>query len=345
MDEKFEDVASFADIGEFLEEPVKTYSSGMMTRLAFAVSTCVEPEILIIDEALSVGDAPFQAKCFRRLRQLIDDGVSLLFVSHDLGTVRSVCERAMWLKDGECANWGAAKNVAREYEKFCWKEQGIPFDDETSSENDTPSDQTEDDPASSSTDSPTAAAAPTSIAAMLEQDAADFKKRAEAGGRIGTGTARFSGCVLTNPAGARIERVDFNQEAVWHAEIVARDAVNTDVVIGLAIFNVKGERIAGVQNVHDNLRLKLEPGESTRISIKMRFPFTHEKYSARLTLMGFQDGDRTINGVYDFNRGIILDQVTDARFFEVDLHTPFPIGPAVCLPGEISLQNDEEAKA
>jgi ABC-type polysaccharide/polyol phosphate transport system ATPase subunit len=129
IDARFNDITAFADIGDFIDQPVKTYSSGMMVRLAFAVNTCVDPDILIVDEALSVGDAPFQAKCFRRLRQLIDKGVSLLFVSHDIGTVRSICSRALWLKGGRVEMWGEAKEVAREYEKFCWREQGIVFEE------------------------------------------------------------------------------------------------------------------------------------------------------------------------------------------------------------------------
>ena len=76
IEDKFDEIAGFADIGDFLEQPVKIYSSGMLMRLAFAVNTCINPEVLIVDEALGVGDAPFQSKCFKRLRQLIDDGTS-----------------------------------------------------------------------------------------------------------------------------------------------------------------------------------------------------------------------------------------------------------------------------
>src|SRR5690349_420468 len=125
--DRFDEIAAFADIGNFLEQPVKIYSSGMLMRLAFAVNTCINPEILIVDEALSVGDAPFQSKCFKRLRQLIDDGTSVLFVSHDISTVRSICSRALWLKNGHAEMWGDAKDVAKQYERFCWQEQGIVF--------------------------------------------------------------------------------------------------------------------------------------------------------------------------------------------------------------------------
>ncbi len=105
---RFAQIAAFADIGDFIDQPVKTYSSGMQMRLAFAVQTAVEPEILIVDEALSVGDTPFQAKCFARIRSLLDQGCSVLLVSHDMGTVRTFCQRAVWLKVGAIAASGSA---------------------------------------------------------------------------------------------------------------------------------------------------------------------------------------------------------------------------------------------
>lgn len=97
---RFDDIASFADIGDFIDQPVKTYSSGMMMRLAFAVQTALEPKVLIVDEALSVGDMFFQAKCMARIKRLLNGGVSLLLVSHDVGTVRQICERTLILDQG-----------------------------------------------------------------------------------------------------------------------------------------------------------------------------------------------------------------------------------------------------
>lgn len=97
---RFDEIVAFADIGDALDRPVKTYSSGMMMRLAFAVQVLTEPEILIIDEALSVGDFFFQQKCFGYIRSLLEKGVTLLFVSHDMGTVRDLCQRAILLRQG-----------------------------------------------------------------------------------------------------------------------------------------------------------------------------------------------------------------------------------------------------
>ena len=112
---KFEEIAAFADIGEFIDQPVKTYSSGMLVRLAFSIQTAVSPEILIVDEALSVGDVFFQAKCMARLRKLLADGITLLFVSHDAGTVRQLCSRAVLLHRGKRVAVGTAREVADRY--------------------------------------------------------------------------------------------------------------------------------------------------------------------------------------------------------------------------------------
>jgi lipopolysaccharide transport system ATP-binding protein len=115
IDERFEAIATFADIGEFIEQPVKTYSSGMMVRLAFAVSVSVEPDILVVDEALAVGDAAFQFKCLDRLKLLTQSGTTLLFVSHDVHMVKSFCSRAIYLHGGEVKAIGMAEHLAELY--------------------------------------------------------------------------------------------------------------------------------------------------------------------------------------------------------------------------------------
>lgn len=115
LDRKFQDIAEFADIGEFIDQPVKTYSSGMYVRLAFAVATNVVPDILVVDEALAVGDAKFQAKCFARLRSMRDAGTSILFVSHSTEQIVTHCDRAILLEGGRMIMDGAPKDVVNRY--------------------------------------------------------------------------------------------------------------------------------------------------------------------------------------------------------------------------------------
>lgn len=100
MEERVPGIIEFAEIGEFIHQPVKTYSSGMFARLAFAVAINVEPDILIVDEALSVGDLFFQNKCFRKFEELREKGITILFVSHDISSVRQMCSRVLWIEKG-----------------------------------------------------------------------------------------------------------------------------------------------------------------------------------------------------------------------------------------------------
>ena len=118
IDLRFEEIIAFADIGEFLEQPVKTYSSGMVVRLAFSVAISVEPELLIVDEALSVGDFMFQQKCYRRIKELQALGTSILLVSHDLSSIVEFCNAAYVIKDGKLLFEGRAKNAANFYKQL-----------------------------------------------------------------------------------------------------------------------------------------------------------------------------------------------------------------------------------
>ena len=115
MDERLADIEAFADIGEFIYQPVKMYSSGMFARLAFAVNAFVEPDILIVDEALSVGDQHFQMKCMKKMRELMDGGTAVLFVSHDLNAIRRFCSRAFWLDHGVLRGQGETNAVVDSY--------------------------------------------------------------------------------------------------------------------------------------------------------------------------------------------------------------------------------------
>ena len=117
VDERFDRVAAFADIKGFIDQPVKTYSSGMYVRLAFAAAIHVDPDILIVDEALAVGDMFFQAKCMSRMRKMMESGVTVLFVSHDIGSVKSLCNSCIFLENGNISNIGKADFVVNQYLK------------------------------------------------------------------------------------------------------------------------------------------------------------------------------------------------------------------------------------
>jgi ABC-type polysaccharide/polyol phosphate transport system ATPase subunit len=115
VEAKMGEIIAFADIGDFLDQPVKTYSSGMMMRLAFAVAVNVQPDVLIIDEALSVGDVFFSQKCFQRIREIVNRGATLIFVSHDAAAIQSLCSRALLLNQGRMAYDGTPEECVSRY--------------------------------------------------------------------------------------------------------------------------------------------------------------------------------------------------------------------------------------
>lgn len=118
MQRKMPDIISFSELGEFIDQPVKSYSTGMAMRLGFSIATQVEPEVLIIDEALSVGDGYFQKKCMDRLLAFVSSGGTLLFCSHALYYVSAFCQRALWLRQGRPEALGPVDEVVREYESY-----------------------------------------------------------------------------------------------------------------------------------------------------------------------------------------------------------------------------------
>jgi len=118
MDQRIQAIADFADIGEFIDQPVKTYSSGMYVRLAFAAAVNVDPEVLIVDEALSVGDIRFQQKCYRKIRELREKAKCILFVTHDVGAVINFCDRAFWFEKGSILFSGEPDDAVKRYTSF-----------------------------------------------------------------------------------------------------------------------------------------------------------------------------------------------------------------------------------
>lgn len=115
LNAKYDEIVEFSELGTFIESPIRNYSSGMLARLAFSVATMVQPEVLIVDEILSVGDAAFQEKSKRRMLELMGGGTTVLFVSHSLEQIREMCSRVIWLENGRVKMQGKTKDVCDEY--------------------------------------------------------------------------------------------------------------------------------------------------------------------------------------------------------------------------------------
>ena len=118
IDSKLDTIIKFSELEEFIDSPIRTYSSGMYMRLAFSVAINVEAEILLIDEILSVGDANFQAKCFRKMQELKDSGITIVIVSHDLHTMEKLCNKIIWIESGKIKRSGIPNEVLKEYIEY-----------------------------------------------------------------------------------------------------------------------------------------------------------------------------------------------------------------------------------
>jgi lipopolysaccharide transport system ATP-binding protein len=118
MKKHYDEIVDFSELSDFLDMPIKNYSTGMQARLAFAIATVVDPEILIVDEVLAVGDAAFQRKCTKRIQEMLNNSTTLLLVAHDNGLIQKLCEKAIWLRKGELVMSGNSKEVCEAYAKY-----------------------------------------------------------------------------------------------------------------------------------------------------------------------------------------------------------------------------------
>ena len=117
LESKYDEIVDFAEIREFIDMPIRNYSSGMMARLAFSIASVVQPEILIVDEILAVGDAAFQEKSYKRMKELMSGGATVLFVSHDIEKIEEMCDKVIWLDHGKVVKEGKAKTICKAYKK------------------------------------------------------------------------------------------------------------------------------------------------------------------------------------------------------------------------------------
>lgn len=240
VDERLDNIIAFADIGDFIGQPVKSYSSGMYVRLAFASAIHVDPDILIVDEALAVGDMFFQAKCMARMKEMMNSGVTVLFVSHDIGAVKSLCNRGILLNNGKLISCGSAQEVVEQYFSKKVESEQIVINKS-------------DDNLNSST------------VAKFEKQYQDknnsfvnntaFQKRA-AVQRINNGKAQFLNVQIINEKGEEISSIDYEQEVILRMAIEINDDI-PEIAFGYHIRDKNGTDIVYSDSLIENKNLKL----------------------------------------------------------------------------------------
>lgn len=229
MEQKLQAIIDFADIGDFINQPVKLYSSGMFARLAFAVAINVEPEILIVDEALSVGDIRFQMKCMDKMKEMMDGGVTVLFVSHDINAIRRLCTKAVWLKDGKVEAKGETNKICDLYLDYLKMSDS---DGQLEVSNNTLEDEPE------------------------EDNIKSFQARSK------ECIAEISGINLMDNKGNSIEEIDLFQPFVVEVVYDVYDDTLKNPVLGVALKRIDDEYICGLNTMLDEVKIPWRYGRN-----------------------------------------------------------------------------------
>jgi lipopolysaccharide transport system ATP-binding protein len=295
-------IEAFAEIGPFIDQPVKTYSSGMFVRLAFAAAIHVDPAVLLVDEALAVGDAIFQHRCIRRIKELQEQGKTILFVSHDVGMVKSICSEALFLDGGRVRGHGDPADVANLYHAHIAGLETGRAEARASVG-----------PAPVASASPVFRADPT-----FDQRVGLF--------RHGTGGARIRNVELLDADHRPLPAADFDQEVVLRVHLEFYEDAPT-CILGYLIRDKTGTNIVGTNTYEENAPIPpRKAGETLVVDYRHRLPLMPGTYSVTTAL------------AYSRHSATYFDWIDNALVFEL---LPPPDGrmihTKVWLPVQISL--------
>lgn len=299
IEEKLPEILEFADIGDYVYQPVKTYSSGMFVRLAFAVAINIDPEILIVDEALSVGDVFFQAKCYRKFEEFKEKGKTIVFVSHDLSSISKYCDRVYLLNKGNLLGEGTPKKMIDAYKRVLVGQ----YD-----ENDAAQD------ASSEEGDASSEAAEGKNPELLE---------------YGNGQARITECFLTDEKGVRTNAIIKGTNFSVHMKVKFNETLPAPI-FAFSVKNIIGTEITGTNTMIE--KAFLEPGkqgQELEIVFNQEMNLQGGEYLLSLGLTGYEKdvftvyhrlydvlnitvvSDKNTVGYYDMNSKITIHSITE----------------------------------
>lgn len=264
VDERFDKIAAFADIGDFINQSVKTYSSGMYVRLAFASAIHIDPDILIVDEALAVGDMFFQAKCMARMRKMMEAGVTVLFVSHDTGSVKGLCQRCVFLEQGELLKIGKASEVVDTYISIVHNEMNheLKQQAELTTKNIITDNQHQ--KAEQDNNLGQQHSLISEIFVSTEQEA----KFAEGAHRYGDGSAKILDIQLLNSQHRPTKQLDFKEDFTIQVSIIFQQDLPS-FCIGYSLRDLKGQMLIAYVTTSKRIEMpSVKSGEVYVIEIK-----------------------------------------------------------------------------
>lgn len=280
IDEKMDAILEFADIGEYVYQPVKTYSSGMFVRLAFAVAINIDPEILIVDEALSVGDVFFQAKCYHKFEEFKEMGKTIVFVSHDLSSISKYCDRVVLLNQGTKLGEGEPKKMIDIYKQVLVGQYAIPESDNSS---------------------------------LLDDEEV---RRAAAGNpellEYGSKKAVITEYYITDEKGVKTPAILKGSSFTIHMKVRMEEDLHAPI-FAFTIKNVRGTEITGTNTMFEKAFLEpVKAGEEKEVTFTQNMNLQGGDYLLSLGVTGYENDDFTVyHRLYDvLNLTVISDKDT-----------------------------------
>ena len=303
IDAKLQSILDFADIGEFIHQPVKTYSSGMFVRLAFAVAINIDPEILIVDEALSVGDVFFQAKCYRKFEEFKEMGKTILFVSHDLSSIGKYCDRVGLLNKGEKLAEGGAKEMVNLYRRVLVNQ----YDDADLEEGAENAEAGQDGQLTDGTAGENVSKKEHAGGGRAMKDSLNLNPKVlEYGSKLG----EIVDFAIRDDTGMITNVIEKGKEFSVQMKVRFQADVN-DPIFAFTLKDLKGTEITGTNTMYEHTPVKPQKaGDVREITFKQIMPLEAGEYMLCLGCTGYKDGDFTVfHRLYDVcNLTVITDK-------------------------------------
>ena len=306
IDAKLQDILDFADIGDFVYQPVKTYSSGMFVRLAFAVAINIEPEILIVDEALSVGDVFFQAKCYRKFEEFKEMGKTILFVSHDLSSIGKYCDRVVLLNKGKKLAEGDAKEMVNLYRRVLVNQYEEP--EEAAKEETQDAVVEPDDPV---TEGEKETVKKPGVVRREEGD--QMKSKLNLNPEVleyGSKLAEIEDFAIRDDSGMITNVIEKGQEFSVDMKIRFQEDIS-EPIFAFTLKDLKGTEITGTNTMYENTPMKPQKkGDVRYVTFTQKMPLEAGEYMLCLGCTGYHQGEFTVfHRLYDVcNLTVITDK-------------------------------------
>ena len=285
IDSRLDEILSFADIGDFVTQPVKTYSSGMFVRLAFAVAINIDPEILVVDEALSVGDVFFQSKCYHKFEEFKKQGKTILFVSHDLGSVSKYCDRVILLNQGEMLDEGTPKAMVDMYKQLL-----VHQDPVKQAENTEPEENWKD-------------------GFQVNPNTLEYGEK----------QAEIRDFVVVDSSGRHTNTIEKGSEF----EIKMRLHFNESIQQPIAAFtikNIQGTEITGTNTMYEGINIEHpDAGRECVVTFRQKMDLQGGEYLISFGCTGYRNGDFTVfHRLYDACNVTVVSTKNTVGFFDMN---------------------------